>query len=68
MTLNVIRECAAMKTLWNCRTVRHLLVIQQNLKKSEAELLAVINEWLWTVIEEFQSVFKSTLSDELSSK
>ena len=67
-TLNVIEECTAMKTLWNCRTVRHLLVIQQNLKKSEAELLAIINEWLWTVIEEFQSVFKSTLSDELSSK
>ncbi len=26
-TLNVIEECTAMKTLWNCRTVKHLLVI-----------------------------------------
>ncbi len=68
LTLNVIEECIAMKTLWNYRTVRYLLVIQQNLKKSEAELLTVMNEWLWIVIEEFQSVFRLTLSDKLSSK
>jgi len=67
-TLNVIEECTAMKTLWNCRTVRHLLMIQQNSEKSEAELLAVMNEWLWAVIKEFQFVFKLTLSDKLSSK
>jgi len=33
-----------MKTLQNYRTVKHLLVIQQNSEKSEAELLAVMNE------------------------
>ncbi len=68
LTLNVIEECAAIKTLWNHRTVRYLLMIQQNLKKSEAELLIIMNEWLWIIIEEFQSVFKLTLSDKLSSK
>ncbi len=68
LTLNVIEECTAMKTLWNYRTVRHLLVIQQNSKKSEAELLVIINEWLWVIIKEFQFIFKLTLSDELSSK
>ncbi len=57
-----------MKTLWNHRTVEYLLVIQQNSEKSEAELLAIMNKWLWAVIEEFQSVFKLTLLDELSSK
>jgi len=64
----VIEECTAMKTLWNYRTVKYLLVIQQNLKKSEAELLIIMNEWLQTVIEEFQFIFKLTLSDKLSSK
>jgi len=44
LTLNVIEECAAMKTLWTHRTVEYLLVIQQNSEKSEAELLAVMNE------------------------
>jgi len=43
-TLNVIEECVTIKTLWNCRTVKHLLVIQQNSKKSEAELLIIMNE------------------------
>jgi len=57
-----------MKTLQNYRIVRYLLVIQQNLKKSEAELLAIIDKWLWAVIKEFQSVFKLTLLDKLSSK
>ena len=46
LTLNVIEEHTAMKTLQNHRTVRHLLVIQQNSKKSEAELLAVTDKWL----------------------
>ncbi len=68
MTLNVIEEHTAMKTLQNCRTVKYLLVIQQNSKKSEAELLTIINEWLWIIIEEFQFIFRSTLLDELSSK
>ncbi len=27
LTLNVIKEYTAMKTLQNCRTVRHLLII-----------------------------------------
>ncbi len=27
LTLNVIEECTAMKTLQNCRTVRYLLMI-----------------------------------------
>ncbi len=27
-----------------------------------------MNEWLWTIIEEFQSVFRLTLLDELSFK
>ncbi len=43
-TLNVIEEHTAMKTLQNHRTVKHLLVIQQNSEKSEAELLIIMNE------------------------
>jgi len=58
LTLNVFEEYAAMKALWNHRTVRHLLVIQQNLKKSEAELLVIINEWQWAVNELTLNVIK----------
>jgi len=44
LTLNVIEEHIAMKTLQNYRTVKYLLVIQQNSKKSEAELLTIIDK------------------------
>ncbi len=44
LTLNVIKECAAIKTLQNYRTVKYLLVIQQNSEKSEAELLIIMNK------------------------
>jgi len=68
LTLNIIEEHTAMKTLQNYRTVRHLLMIQQNSEKSEAELLVIMNEWLWVIIKEFQFIFRSTLLDKLSSK
>jgi len=44
LTLNVIEEHTAMKALQNHRTVKHLLVIQQNSEKSEAELLVIIDK------------------------
>jgi len=68
LILNVIKEHTAMKTLQNYRTVEYLLVIQQNSKKSEAELLVIIDEWLQVIIEEFQFIFRLTLSDKLSPK
>jgi len=40
----MIEEHTAMKTLQNYRTVRHLLMIQQNSEKSKAELLVIMNE------------------------
>jgi len=54
----VIEEHAAMKTLWNCRTIKHLLVIQQNLKKSEAELLVITEKQQWTVNKLTLNVFE----------
>ena len=64
----MIEEYTAMKTLQNYRTIKYLLVIQQNSEKSEAELLTIIDEWLWAIIEEFQFIFRLTLSDKLLSK
>ncbi len=57
-----------MKTLQNYRTVKYLLVIQQNSKKSEVKLLTVMNEWLQIIIKEFQFIFRLTLLDKLLFK
>jgi hypothetical protein len=54
----VFEECTAMKTLQNHRTVKYLLMIQQNSKKSEAELLVIMKKWQQAVNELTLNVFE----------